>query len=167
VQHHLLFGYAFFHLGNLKNTELNYIFTQINYGLLLSHKNTIETAMLITGLIRLGIFKEIFGIKHENSKRELLLEDIVTADYSRNQILSIWYAYMSEISKENETLNNYMNELIGRTQIGDIINLKIYTYAVICYVRCSHTFKNNTNGYLFQLIKEEIPLKSKVVLLPH
>jgi hypothetical protein len=50
--------------GNLKNTELNDIFVSIDYSRLLANCKAIETTMLITGLIRLGIFKDIFGIKH-------------------------------------------------------------------------------------------------------
>jgi|688.fasta_scaffold1726874_1 hypothetical protein len=49
--------------------------------------------MLITGLIRLNIFKDIIGLKHEKSKKPILLEEIINNTYTRNQLLSIWFAY--------------------------------------------------------------------------
>lgn len=63
--------------------------------------------MLITGLIRLNLLADIFG-EQSGPKKKVRLEEILTAEFSRQQILSIWYAYISEISNENWSLNNHI-----------------------------------------------------------
>lgn len=73
MQYRLLPRYIVKDQGNIKNTSLNDVFLRADYAKVLQDRNTIEITMLITGLIRLGIFKDIFGIKHEKSKKALLL----------------------------------------------------------------------------------------------
>jgi hypothetical protein len=44
------------YLGNIKNYELNDIIEQIDCKKIVTHSKNIERAMLITGVIRLGLF---------------------------------------------------------------------------------------------------------------
>ena len=40
--------------------------------------------MLITGLIRLDLFKKVFGLETEQPKKKILLEEIIGENYTRN-----------------------------------------------------------------------------------
>ncbi len=50
--------------------------------------------------------------------------------------------------------------------VRDVIGLKTYTYAFICYVRVSHTLKDAMKGPLYTILTGEMPLTTKDHLLP-
>ena len=57
--------------------------------------------------------------------------------------------------------------LLARVKQGGLFDLRTYTYALVCYVSCSHTFRDPASGPLYKLIRDEIPFVSKEKLLPY
>jgi hypothetical protein len=73
--------------------------------------------MLITGIVRLGLFEHVFTFDPQDQEQDKVrFDSALLKELELNQLLSIWLAFYSEQKLTNAALNYTLMDVINAEQ---------------------------------------------------